>query len=100
MIDKNELIKQYNDDLEAKLKKYSSKNEKWLLFISPTESATNDWEVRQFENEKDTMQYVYAKDLTKEWYAITIRNTMELVRTKLVEDWFNESIKKHYGNKK
>ena len=54
--------------------------EKWILFVSPFESITDNWEVITFNSEKEVNGYIYNHDLTKEYYATTIEEMIDIIR--------------------
>lgn len=61
---------------------------KWMLFISPYESVTSDWEVKIFDSEKELDDYIYGHDLTKEYYATTVEEMLNIIRES--KKWENQ----------
>ena len=55
-------------------------DQQWILFVSPFESSKDQWECVIFENEKSLNDYIYIHDLTKEWYATTTDEMVDIIR--------------------
>jgi hypothetical protein len=57
----------------------------WIVLISPYESSTHNWTVKQFDTEAAAFSYVKGADLTKEHYVLPVESVVHMLR-KTFED--------------
>jgi hypothetical protein len=53
---------------------------KWLLFVSPWESSTGQWELSAFNSLSASEKEIRRRDLTKEHYLVRNDRLIEIVR--------------------
>lgn len=56
-------------------------NKRFMLFISPYETASNQWEIMFFDTQENLEDYKNNhRDLTKEHYWLTIDEVVEIIQ--------------------